>query len=115
MTRKEFDKEIEVVINMAMAQGNDELYNKAQALSKSAFDQYWSCDEISEFYVQLLNQMKAELLENDSTTKVVIVKQKEQPVVVRKTVVVREPTSAEIVADSIGTLAGVAKQLFPWL
>ena len=114
MTRKEFDKEIEVVINMAMAQGNDELYNKAQALSKSAFDQYWSCDEVAEFYVQLLEQMKAELLENnDSTTKVVIIKQP-QPVV-RKTVVVREPTSAEIIADSIGTLAGVAKQLFPWL
>lgn len=114
MTRNEFDKEIEVVINMAMAQGNDELYNKAQALSKSAFDQYWSCDEVSDFYIQLLNQMKAELLENDSTTKVVIIKQKEQPVV-RKTVVVREPSSTEIIADSIDALAGVAKQLFPWL
>jgi hypothetical protein len=114
MKRSEFDKEIEVVINMASAAGNDDLYNKAQALSKSAFDQYWSSDDVSDFYVQLLEQMKAELL-NDDTTKVVIVKQKE-PVVVRRTVVVRrEPSSAEIVADSIGALAGAARALFPWL
>ena len=117
MLRKEFDKEIEVVINMALAAGNDELYNKAQALHTSAFNQYWSSDEVSNFYVQLLEQMKAELLDSadNDTTKVVIVKQKEEPVVVRRTVVVREPSSTEIIADSIGVLAGAAKQLFPWL
>ena len=113
MKRSEFDKEIEVVINIASAAGNDNLYTKAQALHSSAIDQYWSFDEVSDFYVQLLEQMKAELL-NDDTTKVVIVKQS-QPVV-RKTVVVRrEPSSAEIVADSINVITGAARALFPWL
>ena len=114
MTRKEFDKEIQIVREMASAAGNDELYKKASRLADTAYSQYWSSDDVSDFYVQLLEQMKAELL-NDDTTKVVIVKQKE-PVVVRRTVVVRrEPSSAEIVADSIGALAGAARALFPWL
>ena len=114
MTRKEFDKEIQVVCEMASAAGNSELYKKARRLADTAYGQYWSSDDVSDFYIQLLEQMKAELLNND-TAKVVIVKQKE-PVVVRRTVVVRRaPSSAEIVADSIGALAGAARALFPWL
>ena len=103
MKRSEFDKEITTIISMARSVGNDDLRKRADALQNAVFSAYWSYEDINEFHLQLLQQLKNELLGHPNTT-----------VVIEKTIV-RDPEPESVVAAAaygVAAAIDIARRIF---